>query len=104
MLSDIQDDFLILYICRCTVRSWRGLLKNLLTGVYLVTATYKSDIQERNSRSPTFVQVGENIYVGGGLPVNYTDIVARQWGFSEAADYDYESNSCQPERMCGHYT
>ena len=63
-----------------------------------------SDIQERDSRSPTFVQVGENVYVGGGLPVNYTDIVARQWGFSEAADYDYESNSCQPERMCGHYT
>ena len=59
---------------------------------------------ERNSKSPSFTQVGENIYVGAGLAVNYTDIIARLWGFSEAVDYDYESNSCTPGRMCGHYT
>ena len=63
-----------------------------------------SDRVERNSKSPSFTQVGENIYVGAGLAVNYTDIIARLWGFSEAADYDYESNSCTPGKMCGHYT
>ena len=63
-----------------------------------------SDREERNSKAPSFNTVGENIYLGGGIPVNYTDIVARRWGFSEAADYDYESNTCAPGRMCGHYT
>ena len=63
-----------------------------------------SDKVERNSKSPSFTQVGENIYVGAGFAVNYTDIIARLWGFNEAADYDYESNSCTPGRVCGHYT
>ena len=63
-----------------------------------------SDRAERNSKSPSFTQVGENIYVGAGLPVNYTDIIAQRWGFNEAVDYDYDSNSCTPGRMCGHYT
>ena len=63
-----------------------------------------SDREERNSKSPSFTQVGENIYVGAGLPVNYTDIIARQWGFNEAANYNYELNSCTPGQMCGHYT
>ena len=63
-----------------------------------------SDREERNSKSPSFTQVGENIYIGAGLPVNYTDIIARLWGFDEAMDYNYQSNSCTPGRMCGHYT
>ena len=63
-----------------------------------------SDREERNSKSPMFTQVGENIYVGAGLPVNYTDIIARQWGFDEAVDYNYQSNTCTPGRVCGHYT
>ena len=61
-----------------------------------------SSRQERNSLSPSFVQVGENIYVGAGIPVNYTDIIAILWSSEEADDYDYESNSCR--RECGHYT
>ena len=60
----------------------------------------------RNSLSPTFVQVGvgENIYVGAGVPLNYTDVIARQFGFDEAAFYDYNTNSCQSDKVCGHYT
>ena len=60
--------------------------------------------RERSSRAPSFIVVGENIYSGVGLPVNYTDIVTQHWGFSEAAYYDYESNSYQPGGICGHYT
>ena len=70
-----------------------------------------SDTDERNSKSPSFIQVGENIaYIQSG--VNYTDIIARLWGFNEAAHYNYQSNTCTPERIgwkiigrvCGHYT
>ena len=59
---------------------------------------------ERNSLSPTFTFVGENIYVGTGVTTNYTDIIARQFGFNEAASYDYDTNTCDPGAVCGHYT
>ena len=63
-----------------------------------------SNRTERNSLSQSFVQVGENIYFGAGIPVNLTDIIVNRFGFSEATHYNYESNSCNPGRVCGHYT
>ena len=63
-----------------------------------------SDRDERNFKSPSFVQVGENINIRGGFPVNYTEIIARLWGSNEAVDYNYQSNSCNLGRMCYHYT
>ena len=48
-----------------------------------------SDGRERSSKAPSFIIVGDNIYSGVGLPVNYTDIITRHWGVSEAAYYDY---------------
>ena len=62
-----------------------------------------SDGSERIGDS-SFATVGENIYVGAGVPANYTDIIVRQFGFEEAANYDYDTNTCNPGAVCGHYT
>ncbi len=45
--------------------------------------------------------VGENIYASTGT-VSPTAAVAA-WA-SEDVDYDYDSNSCAPGKVCGHYT
>lgn len=46
-------------------------------------------------------QYGENLYAtsGGGTP---GDVVG-SWA-SEVADYDYDANTCAPNKACGHYT
>ena len=45
---------------------------------------------------------GENLWKGttGAFPVSQ---VVDSWA-SEKSDYSYESNDCQPGKMCGHYT
>jgi uncharacterized protein YkwD len=45
--------------------------------------------------------VGENVYGAGGAPSAQEAVDL--WA-SEAANYDYDSNSCAPGRVCGHYT
>jgi hypothetical protein len=52
---------------------------------------------EHNCDSP----LGENLYLGNAevRPQRVVDAWA-----SEVADYDYETNTCAPGRMCGHYT
>lgn len=45
--------------------------------------------------------VGENIFGSSG-PTAPADAVTL-W-FSEMADYDYDSNTCAPGAVCGHYT
>ncbi|GMJ10655.1 hypothetical protein like AT4G33720 [Hibiscus trionum] len=44
---------------------------------------------------------GENLAWGSG-DLSVTDAVA-MW-VNEGADYDYDSNSCAPDKVCGHYT
>ena len=55
---------------------------------------------------------GENLFWGSAM--NWSDgrkelqkispeQVVDSWG-SEKIDYDYEKNSCTPDKMCGHYT
>ncbi len=55
---------------------------------------------------------GENLYWAGPLRMSSgqneiqqitPDKVVKSWA-GEAADYEYESNSCRPGRTCGHYT
>ena len=81
--------------------SWKALLKNLPADASLTTVIER---RETLNLPHSLKLVKISIYVGAGLAVNYTDIIARLWGFDEAVDYNYQSNSCTPGRMCGHYT
>jgi pathogenesis-related protein 1 len=47
-------------------------------------------------------EYGENLYASAGLPSTPKDVV-EGW-VSEVEFYDYASNECQPDEMCGHYT
>ncbi|KAG0597985.1 hypothetical protein M758_12G035500 [Ceratodon purpureus] len=51
-----------------------------------------------HSRGP----YGENLFWGYGKRYTPTDAV-RSWE-NESKDYHYESNSCTPGKVCGHYT
>jgi len=60
-------------------------------------------IWEHNSnRSDDYPgQVGENLYASTNVP-GHSEAV-NNWA-SELADYDYETDSCEPGKACGHYT
>ncbi|CAH1441531.1 unnamed protein product [Lactuca virosa] len=45
---------------------------------------------------------GENLAYGSGY--DFTGVDAVNLWVGEHADYDYNSNTCAPEKMCGHYT
>ncbi|HTJ80900.1 MAG TPA: pathogenesis-related family 1 protein [Polyangiaceae bacterium] len=45
---------------------------------------------------------GENLYAESGLDATPADVVDAWVG--EVADYDYASNTCAANAMCGHYT
>ena len=51
-----------------------------------------------------FSWIGENLYVTSALePDEVVDAAIQAW-HDEIYDYDYESNSCESGRVCGHYT
>jgi len=51
-----------------------------------------------------FSWVGENLYVTSALnPEAVVDAAIQAW-YNEISDYDYDSNTCEPGRACGHYT
>ncbi len=59
-------------------------------------------IDHNDGRSDNYPgYVGENIYgsTGTANPVN----AVNAWA-SEGADYDYDTNTCAPGAVCGHYT
>lgn len=45
---------------------------------------------------------GENLASGSGFVITGVDAV-NMW-VGEKADYDYNSNTCAPNKVCGHYT
>ncbi|XP_035596626.2 peptidase inhibitor 16-like [Oncorhynchus keta] len=45
--------------------------------------------------------MGENLFVSNGL---FDPNIAMEKWFLEHLDYDYNNNSCQDDKMCGHYT
>jgi hypothetical protein len=47
-------------------------------------------------------QIGQNIWANSSSQVTAKDGV--QTWFNEKSDYNYDSNSCNPGQMCGHYT
>lgn len=54
---------------------------------------------QRADQAPSFVTVGENLFVTQSQNVNYTAFV-QAW-HSEVKKYDYVSNTCST--VCGHY-
>ena len=52
--------------------------------------------------SKTFSYVGENIYTTTGIVSDYRSVV-QSW-YNEVANYHYSSNTCDPGKVCGHYT
>ncbi|HVF34381.1 MAG TPA: CAP domain-containing protein [Candidatus Saccharimonadia bacterium] len=53
----------------------------------------------RSSGYPWYV--GENIYASTATPTAAQAVAS--WA-SEVADYNYATNTCTPNRVCGHYT
>ena len=56
---------------------------------------------DRTSQQATFSYVGENLAAGSGA-ANYVGFV-QSW-YNEEKDFNYGSNSCNTNRVCGHYT
>ena len=57
--------------------------------------------------SPSFSSIGENIFAGQGVAVNYTSFIVDSWSNAESRYYDFDSNMCNPPSTggaCGHYT
>ena len=57
---------------------------------------------DRVSQQATFASVGENLFVTSANSVDYAAAV-QDW-YNEVDDYDYETNSCAENAVCGHYT
>ena len=55
----------------------------------------------RVSEQTEFTSVGENLAAGSGA-ANYTRFV-QNW-YAEVEDYNYASNTCDDNEICGHYT
>ncbi|XP_032834070.2 glioma pathogenesis-related protein 1 [Petromyzon marinus] len=51
---------------------------------------------------PTFTTVGENLW--GGFLSSFNATAAVQAWYEEVHDYDFPTFTCQPGRVCGHYT
>ena len=57
--------------------------------------------------SPSFSFIGENIFLGERVPVNYTSFIVDSWANAESPYYDFATNTCNPPPTggaCGHYT
>ncbi|CAL8279327.1 unnamed protein product [Boreogadus saida] len=69
------------------------LKRKQLTGDYVEQCTWQ--------HNPQLTDHGENLYVTEGkLDIQ---VALEQW-FMEHLNYNYNNNSCQEDKMCGHYT
>jgi len=63
-----------------------------------------SSSADRMGLVDAFSWIGENLYVtSASNPDRVMDVAIKAW-YNEITDYDYDSNTCQPGRVCGHYT
>uniref|UniRef100_A0A3B3V8K6 SCP domain-containing protein n=1 Tax=Poecilia latipinna TaxID=48699 RepID=A0A3B3V8K6_9TELE len=53
------------------------------------------------NHNPALDDTGENLFVSSG-PLDLRDALEK-W-FLEHLDFDYQNNSCDEDKMCGHYT
>jgi len=56
----------------------------------------------RANQAPSFRSVGENLAISSGRGDAY-EFLFNLWN-DERQDYTYNSNRCDPGRVCGHYT
>ena len=72
----------------------------------LMCSNSHSDDEERAEAAPSFNSVGENFFAIGQtiLVINYTSYIVDSWGLEEKNEYNYNLNSCQTGKVCGHYT
>ena len=56
----------------------------------------------RTSQAPSFSSVGENLAVSSGRGDYYEGLFIL-WR-NENSDYDFNSNTCDASKVCGHYT
>ena len=52
---------------------------------------------------PPFSAIGQNLYAGSGRKTISLTSAIQLW-YDEKVDYDYDTLSCVPGKMCGHYT
>ncbi|KAJ9538108.1 hypothetical protein OSB04_030841 [Centaurea solstitialis] len=61
----------------------------------------RADCQLMHSQNNPY---GENIAGGGGPGYDLTAVGAVDLWVGEKGDYDHNSNTCAPGKVCGHYT
>lgn len=89
---------------------WRqqvGISNNLVwsSEAAVVAQAWADDLKSRgciSEHNPNRGNYGENIYWSFNLSPTSRDVVDA-WG-SEIADYDYATNTCATDKVCGHYT
>lgn len=79
--------------------TWNNELAQLAT-TFVADCVFAHSTQQERSNKAGFSYIGENLYMSGGFQPSGAQVSAA-WA-SEAADYDYASNSCSA--VCGHYT
>ncbi len=71
-----------------------------------IAQKWASSLKKNNDcqmeHNPKRGEFGENIYRSKGFNSTTTEVVDA-WG-EEIADYNYKTNTCKPDKKCGHYT
>ncbi|XP_078077224.1 glioma pathogenesis-related protein 1 [Mustelus asterias] len=62
---------------------------------------HNPNLQKKGIVHPNFYPIGENIYISTGS-FNAKNAIKR-WN-QEVVNYEYSTNTCKPNRVCGHYT
>uniref|UniRef100_H2YEX9 SCP domain-containing protein n=1 Tax=Ciona savignyi TaxID=51511 RepID=H2YEX9_CIOSA len=81
--------------------TWDASLATLATS-YAARCLFAHNKNRRNER---YHPVGENIYISSGSPYNvaYGRNAVEAWD-GERVYYNYQTKTCTPNKMCGHYT
>lgn len=69
---------------------------------YAETCVFRHNPERSQQAGQLYAYVGENLAITSNPKKNYTDLI-NSW-FQEREYYDFETNSCLPGQMCGHYT
>uniref|UniRef100_A0A3B5ME90 SCP domain-containing protein n=1 Tax=Xiphophorus couchianus TaxID=32473 RepID=A0A3B5ME90_9TELE len=78
--------------------SWKPLFLSLLISALVAEGYAAKCIWSHN---PALDDTGENLFVSSG-PLDLRDALEK-W-FLEHLNFDYQNNSCDEDKMCGHYT